>query len=441
MERYRSQVSSVVIPSSLDGDGRSRTFAKSKEMTDVVTPGYFRMAREGQTLPVNPCTINEYGPTDAVTVGSYDEYYVGRRTKVCPPTYKLQDSHTYYGCLAYDMCNNITSLSPTGGYVNVDTVSGLCTANQLVPEALAEARLKDMDVLTTLAELRKTTDLLVGVRDRVRKRAERITDRLRRKGKLTAIAPKSASLKAHIHRLATINDARLRNSVLDAFYDTWMEDRYGWRILLFEIEDAWDTWLKYQAGVGPIVKGKAECLTESLGYDKSGTSTTLTTPAGSRSFASCSYRLQKGVSGCRTVGLGYQFALETLLTIDPVVTALELVKFSFVADWFTNLGDIVRAYSPFGMGKVLWLWTTTETRNFVRVTVQPTGSYYDYRQVCPTTASLWESAYVRRQRSPLVWNDHVPEIRFFNDLDLPKVIDILSILRGLGSPLKPWMRV
>jgi hypothetical protein len=38
------------------------------------------------------------------------------------------------------------------------------------------------------------------------------------------------------------------------------------------------------------------------------------------------------------------------------------------------------------------------------------------------------------------WNDHVPEVRFFNDLDIPKVIDAMALLRGLGKPLGAWLR-
>jgi hypothetical protein len=442
VERYRSRSNVVTLPSFFVPSvgatvGGYRNFNLNEEMWDTVTPGYFRMVREGNVLPVNSMTQK------SKTLDTADVLNLQVRSKkkgTCTSTgYSVLGE--YSGCLAYDSSRNY--ISDSNLWPSYPSVPGdVASVNQLVPEALAEARLKDMDVLTTVAEIRKSAALLVGVRDRVVQRAERITAKLRRKGKLDAVISRTATHGAMMHRLRTVQNRRVLDSFLDAFYDSWMEDRYGWRILVYDLEDAWETWLKFRHGVSDVVKGKASDESETITSSSLKFSGTLAYPGGSQTFPYSELLIERGLRTTRTVGLGYRYALNTRLTADPVITALELAKFSFVADWFTNLGDIVRAYSPFGMGNVLWVYSTLEYENFARITcMNPRSGLITWTSYCcPPTTSVWYSSARVKTRSMVSWNDHVPEVRFFNDLDIPKVIDAMALLRGLGKPLGAWLR-
>jgi hypothetical protein len=142
------------------------------------------------------------------------------------------------------------------------------------------------------------------------------------------------------------------------------------------------------------------------------------------------------------VGVGYENAFTAVAAVDPLVTLLELAKFSFVADWFTNLGDAVRAYSPFGAGSVVWYYQTDE------VILQTTFSVLGPRELTswfsiscpPCSGESITLGRLKRQRSPLNWADHQFAVRWYNDLDLMKVVDIIALLRGIGRPLAPWLR-
>jgi hypothetical protein len=121
-----------------------------------------------------------------------------------------------------------------------------------------------------------------------------------------------------------------------------------------------------------------------------------------------------------------------------------VIPFSFIADWFTNFGDIARAYSPFGAGNVLWLWTSVLNESVATVTMTTkatvAGKYVQFS--CPIgDTHTGTSAVQVYTRTPLDWNSHRPEVLFKNELDFSKVLDILSVLRTIGAPLKPWLRV
>lgn len=406
-------------------------------MEDEVTPGYFRMIREGLPLPVNYMSQTRSRWVEA-EVGSETTWFLTSARNSCDPS-KISRTATFEGNLPLSQKykGSLATLA-----IQTTAPSGLATVGQLAPEALAEARLKDQDVLTSIAEIGKTVDLLKGAHTRVLSRAHRITRALRRKGKMDAIIPRSASHAAAVHRLRTTADARARNSFLDAFYDTWMEDRYGFRILGFEIESAIETWEKLKLGVGPVVKGGAEHSVESITSSTSQLVAGIKASGAAASYPSHYYSTVRKIQATRKVGLGYRYAINTMLTVDPVVTGLELLKFSFIADWFTNLGDIIRAYSPFGMGSVLWFWTSVEIVHREDCTLVGALTSNQWALVCPTPVGrtmAYGATY--KTRSPVSWNDHKPELRFFIDLDIPKVIDLMAILRGFGAPLRPWMRV
>jgi len=42
------------------------------------------------------------------------------------------------------------------------------------------------------------------------------------------------------------------------------------------------------------------------------------------------------------------------VSLDPLLTAWEVIPYSFVIDWFFNIGSNIQAYSPFASGDLLW---------------------------------------------------------------------------------------
>lgn len=438
-DRYRERTNINTFPITwympAHGVISENLYLSSVEKTwDNKTPDYWRLsAAQRRELPVNPFKNQKYKIHDA---GKSVRWSERSGTNPCSQPSALTWAE---GQLGIHLLRSTYSVWPTLAPPSGAT-GDLATADQLIPEALAEARLQNMDIGTMLAELTKTVDLVKGVRSRVLKRANKITTKLRRKGKLDRVAPRSASNAAALERAKRVANGEIHQSFLDAFQETWMEDRYGWRILAYDLEALQETWIKMQQGVGPIVKGAASHERAYDEYVNSRTFAVLKTPGYQLGmlYYTCDY--YRRMEESRRVGLGYQFAVNSLVTIDPIITGLEVVRFSFIADWFTNLGDIVRAYSPFGMGSVKWLWTNVllESRHSATFTSQGVGSTY---ATCPKGDTVFaDTARSSFERTPLVWADHRPAIRFFNDIDLPKVLDILSVVRGLSGAFSPWLR-
>jgi hypothetical protein len=220
-----------------------------------------------------------------------------------------------------------------------------------------------------------------------------------------------------------------------------MEDRYGWRILLYDLEAMQKAYLKTKHGMkSRVTRGTAEAFKENILSSQSQAVSTLRVPGYTVSFPPLTAKFDMKTWARRKVGIGYENAFTAVLAVDPLVTLLELAKFSFVADWFVNLGDAVRAYSPFGAGSVVWYWCTTEveTRNTYTVWDHIPSSYYD--RACPPVAGSVTLGRRLRTRVPLNWDDHKFAIRWYNDLDLLKVVDMISVLRGIGRPFAPWLR-
>lgn len=118
---------------------------------------------------------------------------------------------------------------------------------------------------------------------------------------------------------------------LQAAMDRWLEWRYGWRTLLFDIDDA----AKALAG-----KRHFGVISESAKFSDS----FPWVNESNYGFSVHSLRVGfldhvKFDARCRYTALFEP----PLFTVDPLVTTWELIPFSFVADWFTSIGDWIRA--------------------------------------------------------------------------------------------------
>lgn len=196
---------------------------------------------------------------------------------------------------------------------NYDTASGSLNVpwkdidrNALLVAAMADCA-PALDALTSLAEAHKTLDMILGLR----KRAVKLARELLRGG----------------------------TSSLRSVSSMWLEWRYGWRLLLKDMEAAETAILHPDRGL--IISGKSKDAldisrptweTESTwGWDSS----TIVFKNRFEESNKIQFRGRVFIK-TRMSTLNAQF--------DPWVTAWELVPYSFVADWFVNVGDILKAW-------------------------------------------------------------------------------------------------
>jgi hypothetical protein len=195
---------------------------------------------------------------------------------------------------------------------------------------------------------------------------------------------------------------------------TWLEYRYGWRILYYDIVDiakaidnleAERTRFSQRAG---ITHRKSEVI-ERPHWD--------------------------GYSGfTMKVVIDDEISLRGSVTADinpprfqvnPAITAWELIKFSFIIDWFVQIGTWLEAMS-------FLIFSTNYTASYgYKVTRTVTATMTDVH--FNATSSGSHQGYALSS-AELVWRipstvSHFPTIRV--NVDTPKMIDLWALLSGI----------
>lgn len=386
----------------------SQTVNMPRNMTDEVTPGYFSAMRRGQILPVNPMSsyktdtlVSEFGEA------SWDHYYKG--------TYV--GNFTYTGEIA-TMCWNYANSYDFPPWVG--SLPNWPDKATLVTESLANARSRGFDVLTFLVEFNKTVDLIARFRQRVLRRANRIA--------------------------ATIGGNN--SNPLQAFADNWLEHRYGWRILGYDIEGINEAIEALKQLHSPYVRGYAEESSEAARVIQNVTtpSTLLRWPTrtGGNMYAHgyAVGSLSQTLTYRRRAGTLLEAVVSDIFEIDPLVTTWEVIPFSFIIDWFTNIGDLAQAYSPFATENLLDAWstdreilTTTAAYTPREMTSSSKHKYYLVEGDQPFSTVREELYYSRTAESPSA------SLSFNVNLDAFKLLDLASIfLAGWTGILRRIIR-
>jgi hypothetical protein len=113
-----------------------------------------------------------------------------------------------------------------------------------------------------------------------------------------------------------------------SFNDLWLEGRYGWRTLAYDLRDFDDAVRDYD--------GKRKIWTERSGYTISQSSTTEQSDKWSAGFLNCSTTTTTHSSIRGAVAAEFS---PSRVTLDPLNTAWELIPYSFVVDWFLGVGN------------------------------------------------------------------------------------------------------
>lgn len=178
---------------------------------------------------------------------------------------------------------------------------GNVNTNALLLAAMADI-LPDLDALTTAVEARKTLSMV--------RKAHSDAKRLIR-----------TALKGGKHTVKAASEA-------------WLAWRYGWRQLGFDCQNIAS--LLENPFQSYVVSGQSG---ESLDYTNS-----TTTDDSSWLFDSSSTTTWTGDQSVRARVLGVWNGHTLRAIADPAITWWEATAFSFVADWFVNIGDLLAAW-------------------------------------------------------------------------------------------------
>lgn len=285
------------------GGASSTTYTgtvKTKVISDCTTPGFFRLRRMiGGILPNNPVEISEITETRTPCGPAiHSSAFVGGcyRAKSEGPSWSLQPALAVLPAVDNDLVNLVSQ------------------------QSRAKCQAAIFDALTTVAEFGQTSRMVGNAWGRVfdyANRSARFATRFRRPG-----------------------------DVAKAFAEKWLEYRYGWMPAIYAAQDAVKA-AAWRVASSEFISEKSSIV---VPISETGTVTTVT-PLGGTPPGFQTYSQTDTISGWRRyTGTSWGFARYTgprSAGFDPLLTAWELVPYSFVVDWFLNVGTWIKSVSPF----------------------------------------------------------------------------------------------
>lgn len=371
-------------------------------MTDRVNPGYFRANREGKLLPVAPMFRVKQ---DYILVPGGGLLHMATENPFLPgikQEYKNQAGGYFYP--------NDSEMPPP---IYIDEPP----SDALLQSALARAQTDAWDALTFAAEFRKTVETVVGVRTRAEDVMSRFSDRVSSKAR-------KINKGVDIAKIAS---------------EVWLEMRYAWRPLLFDMQDVHVAIRRMLAGVeDPLHRAYATETVDRMESSAFMSSTVRFDNAFSGGLPyTAVYQQRKSTVEIKLhASVGIQVTTREVVMTDPVVTFWETVPFSFVLDWFITIGDCLAAFSPFATGSLRYatLGVTTTQVQQARNSLIPDHNVAGLKEVIsnsmsPCECTMTTTSYDRRVTSVN------PTLALQIDLNAYKILDLVALWLSINSKL------
>lgn len=402
------------------------------QMLDVVTPGFFKVRNQG--LIINNPKYKE-------------EVYTA-----LDPTYWIMEGHqtdaVHIHCEYQD--NGILRVSAAEPVLpDIVAFSELMSVHQreidlAVTRAWANVDVSEMQILASIGELPETLAWFKSLLTRgvaatkvLRKKVEvnNITRSLayavQKRGKISD----ARELKKWLEVLETRKGRKVPSDAIGIVSNAYLEYRYAIRPLLFDLQnclDAMSAAIKKHSR--QTVRGKEVTLVDgsAVSYADRG------------SFSASHYvdmAITTTEKGSVVARAGVLFEIEESLSVlkavlgfdQPLESAWELVRWSFIADWFFSIGDVISSWSQSSGLTPLTSWVTVVHDTFIekRCTSCIISDRSDYTWDGPRFVHLGKSyGSIRRTwRVPSPVRTIIP--RFDLRLNLGKILDLGAIGRGL----------
>jgi hypothetical protein len=194
----------------------------------------------------------------------------------------------------------------------------------------AKAKSTGFDAGTFLAERRKTTEYLQKAIPTFMRSAHSLVRNVAR-------AQKAHRPGKHLSR------------AIDNVGNEWLAARYGLRPILYDIENAVKA---YEIGLQKLIRcviseEKPASITNlgSFSIPKALLQANKSISVNAGSIYGNTQGVREDVKMCRA-SAGITSLLQSWMTLNPTLTAIELVPFSFVLGWVSNIPDMLVAHAP-----------------------------------------------------------------------------------------------
>lgn len=410
-----------------------------RSMTDTEVPDFKARVAAGELL-CNPMQSVKYQATGVTPwTLSYDRYtrykisagvyspwkFAQTHTMVCyPGSIKRFYSPAGFGTNALGVVQSW--INSRHGFLSSD-VASVDTLAEMHTELSAKLAAGMTQSLVTLAEMPRTIKM--------------IYDALR----ILRHPYQFAKEKLRLTRSAIRNEPGKREELLNVAQDAWMQGRFGWRSMIYDIvghlealEKDFSIRQTVRAGL-PIKESSASAgpYLRTASYFGSGRPYLIENWEGD---ASIMYRM--GQTGDMLIDFGN---FQHFGALDPLGTAWELVTLSWAVDYFLNIGDILQSLQAYLLLDERVGWTTYQVKAQAKcVMTLGSGEYtWEYEKGVNVTLvpGLALENAVSKIRTPVV--SFMPNLDARIDLKWMKVLDLAAVVRNLygrrktADPLSP----
>jgi len=372
----------------------SYTDSETIETRDTETPGWRKLINDGQIVNNDywSQTIKESssGPTN---------FYVSQTNVIGGLAYTYEGDRT-----PYYWCNSVPFLDTS---INVTNLR-----NRVISGLFAKANDPDALALVMLAEAQKTSSMILTILERVRfytktynKRKQRIIRRFGSIGKASA-----------------------------ALASLWLEYRYGIRPLAFEMKNL----VEAIQNTGSLKRATIRYGGNEFETDNDIADSGLVSSNYSLDIArSCSFAVSITGGALLDINGPVKRTFADTAGLDNILsTSWELVPYSFVIDWFCNMGDVIASWEPTG-ARLLTSWLSLKGQ---KIALNKLGS--DPYDLAHETRPWEVEAYALAIGDPYVMRTTTYREREADpskpilpaidvNLDLGKILDAIALLRNL----------
>jgi hypothetical protein len=340
------------------------------------TPNFKKLKESGTLIP--PCYYRRFDyrqESDAIELGHESKVSCDGRTTWLA---SRATNNTNYPVLFSHADNSVIGRDDLWedpfGLVNIEALKVSALAG-LTP---------DLDILTSLAEAHKTVRMVLEAR----RSAKRLIFEALKGGKSTARAAGAA----------------------------WLQWRYGWQQLERDIKNLNALLrepLKPAILTNKAIESFSHLVTRESIYD------------GPERHQLATWNIQEDVSVNAVAAI--QVNTRTLNALmDVPVTLYELIPFSWVADWFVNVGDCLKAWSVLRSAEKIHMSVGYKRSILIRVSRVSTPGYdtVNYRNGKGSGSS--REAYSEKVRIPTSVPSLIPQVRV--QLTSKRIIDAAALL-------------
>lgn len=239
----------------------------------------------------------------------------------------------------------------------------------------------------------------------------------------------NARNQLRISRAALRGNPNAFKTVMDEANTRWLEGRYGWRPLCYEVMAMFDAAAQ---GDNQRITVRRNPLPQQSDVTETVRSWTTGLAAGVIDVKyDLEYKTRYGQTG--DFNVAFSNVARDYGLYDVVGTAWELVPYSFVVDWYVNIGQMLGSLQALLMldERVGWdkVSSTVKASYVPRVTVPGNltaikGVKHIFREFGPWSPVEMVSMWDRYPR-----DSFAPVLDFRCNLDIPKIIDQVALLR------------